>query len=170
MPTSSLQCLQFSYIRPSYTLCATNASLKWELATTRMFISILLFFTSVMILLSMELVSYHVTKWNFQSKSRHQDIQSFLVAVPQTVIVLSTFYTFMVWDPRFNRPYQFPHHNCSMKVGFIIIIIVIIVIRIQEKNKAQCTTVKIHWNRLCWCSLDSENLLDVGTMKACDVH
>ena len=67
--------------------------------TTRMFISILLYFTSVMILLSMESVSYHkqlglnqtITKCNFQSKSRHQDIQSYLVIVPQTMIALSAF-------------------------------------------------------------------------------
>ncbi len=67
--------------------------------TTRMFISILLFFASVMILLSMESASYHkqlglnqtVTNCNFQSKSRHQDIQSYLVIVPQTMIVLSSF-------------------------------------------------------------------------------
>ena len=64
--------------------------------TTKMFISILFFFASVMILLGIESVSYHkqlglnqtIIKCSFQ---RHQDIQSYFVILPQTMIALSGF-------------------------------------------------------------------------------
>ena len=67
--------------------------------TTQVFISVLLFFAGIVILLGMESASYHkqlglnqtVIKCSFQSKSRHQDIQSYLVIIPQTMTALSVF-------------------------------------------------------------------------------
>ena len=67
--------------------------------TTKLFISVFFFFAGVMIPLGMESASHHkqlglnqtIIKCSFQSKSRHQDIQSYLVIIPQTMTVLSSF-------------------------------------------------------------------------------
>ena len=67
--------------------------------TTKFFIAVLLFFAGVMILLGMESTSYHkqlelnqtIIKCGFHSKSSYQDIQSYLVIIPQTMTALSSF-------------------------------------------------------------------------------
>ena len=86
--------LYHTIIHPVYHKCIPKVRIM-----TKMIISVLLFFTSVVILLGMESVSYHkqlglnqtIIKCSFQSRSRHQDIQSYLVIIPQTMIALSGF-------------------------------------------------------------------------------